>query len=174
MTEQNYFVLNGTVKKVLALQTQRDKITVTYPSDEEALFRGFNVSLCKIKLLNLCFKAVAHSIPKNNCLSILTLTISKKQEYQNSHSNLAVQLQSLLQPLHRHQTQILLQKFKSSTKDLSTLKNSQENSQKKSSPLGKLLQTCSRLWHTEITTKYSSSKKPSSNSRKKAQHTFTA
>lgn len=174
MTEQNYFVLNGTVKKVLALQTQRDKITVTYPSDEEALFRGFNVSLCKIKLLNLCFKAVAHSIPKNNCLSTLTLTISKKQEYQNSHSHLAVQLQSLLQPLHRHQTQILLQKFKSSTKDLSTLKNSQENSQKRSSPLGKLLQTCSRLWHTGITTKYSSSKKPSSNSRKKAQHTFTA
>jgi len=64
MTEQNYFVLNGTVKKILALQTQRDKITVTYPSDEEALFRGFNVSLGKIKLLPLCCKAVAHSIPK--------------------------------------------------------------------------------------------------------------
>ena len=44
MTEQNYFVLNGTVKKVLDLQTKRDKITVAYPSDEEALFKGFNVS----------------------------------------------------------------------------------------------------------------------------------
>jgi len=45
MTDQNYFVLNGTVKKVLDLQTKRDKITVAYPSDEEALFKGFNASL---------------------------------------------------------------------------------------------------------------------------------
>ena len=43
MTDQNYFVLNGTVKKVLDLQTKRDKITVAYPSDEEAHFKGFNV-----------------------------------------------------------------------------------------------------------------------------------
>jgi len=42
--DENYFEVNGTTARILDLQTPRDKITVRYPSNAEALYSGFNAS----------------------------------------------------------------------------------------------------------------------------------
>ena len=42
--EENYFSINGTTDRILDLQTQRDKVTVNYPSNAEATYSGFKVN----------------------------------------------------------------------------------------------------------------------------------
>lgn len=41
--EENYFVRNGCVDKVLEAQTARDEVVVSFPSDHEAVFSGFKI-----------------------------------------------------------------------------------------------------------------------------------
>ena len=41
--EENYFVRNGCVDKLLESQTARDQVVVSFPSDHEAVFSGFKI-----------------------------------------------------------------------------------------------------------------------------------
>jgi uncharacterized protein (DUF1330 family) len=39
--DENYFVRNGCVDKILEKQSPRDQVVVSFPTDHEAVFSGF-------------------------------------------------------------------------------------------------------------------------------------
>lgn len=39
--EENYFVRNGCVDKILERQSPRDQVVVSFPTEHEAVFSGF-------------------------------------------------------------------------------------------------------------------------------------